>query len=73
MVVVLLPGPDGKTGQIVVSNQGGSQLIREPEQGTKVLSSDIAPSSPFAMNDAYVRKNFGDALSALLPLHTHFF
>lgn len=72
MVVVLLPGPDGKTGQIVVSNQGGSQLIREPEQGTKVLSSDIAPSSPFAMNDAYVRKNFGDALSALPPPPIHF-
>lgn len=71
IVVVLLPGADGKTGQIVVSNQGGSQLIRDPAQATEVRSSDIAPSAPFAMNEATVRKDFGDALSVLPspPLH----
>jgi outer membrane protein OmpA-like peptidoglycan-associated protein len=72
IVVVLLPGPDGKTGQIVVSNQRGSQLIREPEQATEVRSSDVAPSAPFAMNDANVRKNFGDALSVLPSPPIHF-
>jgi outer membrane protein OmpA-like peptidoglycan-associated protein len=72
IVVVLLPGADGKTGQIVVSNQGGSQLIREPEQATEVRSPNIAPSAPFAMNDANVRKNFGDALSVLPTPPIHF-
>jgi outer membrane protein OmpA-like peptidoglycan-associated protein len=72
IVVVLLPGSDGKTGQIVVSNQGGSQLIQEPEQATEVRSPYIAPSSPFAMNDANVRKNFGDALSVLPSPPIHF-
>lgn len=71
MVVVLLPGPDGKTGQIEVSNKGGTQLIREPEQATEVHSATVAPSAPFTMKDEKIRENFGDALSALPspPVH----
>jgi len=49
VVVVLLPGPDGKTGQIVVSNEGGSRLISEPEQATEIHSAKVAPSEPLSM------------------------
>lgn len=71
MVVVLLPGADGKTGQIVVSNKGGSQLIGDPEQATEVHSATVAPSAPFSMKDEKIKENFGDALSMLpsSPLH----
>jgi len=72
MVVVLLPGPDGKTGQIVVSNKGGSQLIRGPEQATEVHSADVAPAAPFAMKNETIREDFGDALSMLPSPPIHF-
>ena len=71
MIVVLLPGPDGKTGQIVVSNEGGSRLISAPEMATEVKSSKEAPSEPFAMKRDKIKENFGEVLSELPspPLH----
>jgi outer membrane protein OmpA-like peptidoglycan-associated protein len=72
MVVVLLPGPDGKTGQIVVSNEGGSRLISEPEQATEIHSATVAPSEPFSMKVEKIRENFGEALSALPSPPIHF-
>jgi outer membrane protein OmpA-like peptidoglycan-associated protein len=72
MVVVLLPGPDGKTGKIVVSNKGGTQLIGEPDQATEVHSATVAPSAPFAMKDEKIKEDFGDALSALPSPPIHF-
>ena len=72
MVVVLLPGPDGKTGQIVVSNEGGSMLISNPEQATEIHSANVAPSEPFAMNVEKIREEFGEALSALPSPPIHF-
>jgi outer membrane protein OmpA-like peptidoglycan-associated protein len=72
MVVVLLPGPDGKTGQIEVYNKGGTQLIREPEKATEVHSATVAPSVPFTMNDEKIMDNFGDALSMLPSPPIHF-
>jgi len=72
MVVVLLPGPDGKTGQILVSNEGGSMLISNPEQATEIHSATVAPSEPFAMNVEKIREEFGEALSALPSPPIHF-
>jgi OmpA-OmpF porin, OOP family len=72
MVVVLLPGPDGKTGRIVVSNEGGSRLISEPEHATEVRSSKDAPSAPFVMDKEKIRENFGAALAALPSSPIHF-
>ena len=71
MVVVLLPGPDGKTGQIVVSNEGGSRIIGEPGVATEVRSSKEAPSEPFVMKQETIKEKFGTVLSALPspPLH----
>ncbi len=72
MVVVLLPGSDGKTGQIVVSNKGGSRLISKPEQAIEIRSANVAPSEPFTMNIEKIRDDFGEALSALPSPPIHF-
>lgn len=71
MVVVLLPGPDGKTGQIVVSNEAGSRVISAPGTATMVRSLNEAPSEPFVMSQETIKQDFGNALSVLPepPLH----
>jgi outer membrane protein OmpA-like peptidoglycan-associated protein len=72
VVVVLLPGPDGKTGQIVVYNEGGSRVISEPEQATEIHSATVAPSEPFKMKIENINDDFGEALSALPSPPIHF-
>ena len=70
-VFVLLPGPDGKTGEIRITSKGGTQVLREPKQAVEVQSADGAPSPPAPMDDEKIRENFGEALSALPipPIH----
>ena len=72
VVVVLLPGPDGKTGQIVVSNEGGSRVISNPGEATEIHSATVAPSEPFAMKIENINDDFGEALSALPSPPIHF-
>jgi outer membrane protein OmpA-like peptidoglycan-associated protein len=71
-VVLLLPQPDGATGQILVSNQGGSQLLQEPNLATSIQSAENSPSSPKPMDDQKIQKIFGDAIMALPPRPIHF-
>lgn len=70
-MVVLLSEPDGKTGQVVVSNKGGTQLLDAPKQCTKIQSADTAPTPPVILDDVKIRENFGEAISSLplSPLH----
>jgi outer membrane protein OmpA-like peptidoglycan-associated protein len=71
-VFVLLPGPDGKTGEIRVTSKGGTQILRQPKQTVVVQSAESAPSLPMSMNEEKIRENFGDALSALPAPPVHF-
>lgn len=71
-VIVLLPGADGKTGQIVVSNKGGSRLLNQPGQATTIESADVPPSAPYKMDDKQVKETFGEAVSALPTAPVHF-
>lgn len=71
-VVVLLSGPDGKAGRILVSNKGGTQLLSEPKQATAIQSQTVSPATPFQMTDDKIRTTYGDALIALPPSPTHF-
>jgi outer membrane protein OmpA-like peptidoglycan-associated protein len=71
-VVVLLPGPDGKAGQILVSNKGGAQLLAEPKQASAIQSQTVSPSTPFPMTDEKIRATYGEALTALPPSPIHF-
>jgi outer membrane protein OmpA-like peptidoglycan-associated protein len=71
-VVVLLPGPGGKAGRILVSNEGGKQILTEPNQATAIKSSNVSPSTPFRMSDENIRATYGEALAALPPAPIHF-
>jgi outer membrane protein OmpA-like peptidoglycan-associated protein len=71
-VVVLLPGPEGKAGRILVSNEGGKQLLTEPNQATAIASQNVSPSAPFRMTDENIRATYGEALAALPSAPIHF-
>lgn len=64
-LIVLLPDSEGKTGRLVVSNRGGSQLLTEPYQATTLRSFDNPPSSTFRLDQERMRADFEEALSAL--------
>ena len=70
--VVLLPDPDGKTGAVIVSNQGGSETITKAGQATEIGSLDKAPTPPAAVPEAEIRQVFGDALDAQPPVPAHY-
>jgi outer membrane protein OmpA-like peptidoglycan-associated protein len=64
-VFILLPGPQGTSSGIVVKNQAGSQDLTQPYQAVRVQRNDLAPSAPFKLDPAEVRRLFGAALDAL--------
>jgi outer membrane protein OmpA-like peptidoglycan-associated protein len=64
-LIVLLPGPDGQVGQIVIENSGGTQTLTEPRQATEIRAADVSPTPPASMKEEEVFKEFGEALSAL--------
>jgi outer membrane protein OmpA-like peptidoglycan-associated protein len=63
-VVVLLPDPDGKVGQAEVATPGGSRLLTEAHQMTKVTDATIPPSATMTVDSAYIQSHFGEALAA---------
>jgi outer membrane protein OmpA-like peptidoglycan-associated protein len=71
-VFVLLPGADGKTGKIVVSNSAGTQELTEPNQATAVASANELPAAPYPMSDERIKERFGAALAALPLPPQHF-
>jgi len=71
-VVVLLPQPDGTTGKLIVSNQGGSQLLQEPNLATGIQSAESAPRPPELMGEEKIQEIFGKAILALPPPPIHF-
>ena len=62
---VLLPDPEGKPSTISVTNAAGAQTLTQPYQAVRVERADTAPTAPFAMDPAGVRRVFGAALDAL--------
>jgi outer membrane protein OmpA-like peptidoglycan-associated protein len=58
-VFVLLPNPDGKPSSIVVTNQAGTQEIKEPGHAVRIERADVAPTAPFAFDADSVKKLFG--------------
>jgi outer membrane protein OmpA-like peptidoglycan-associated protein len=59
-----MPDPDGKVGEIVVSNKGGSQVLSKSFQETQVTNSNTAPSPPTILNESQVKEIFGPAIAA---------
>ena len=64
-VVVLLPEPGGESSGIVVRNQAGTQDLTLPYQAVRVDRNDVAPSAPFVLDQAEVRRVFGSAIDVL--------
>ena len=61
---VLMPDPDGKTGQLEVTNQGGTQLVDKPGNVTEVKDAVTKPTPPQPMDEKEIARIFGAALSA---------
>lgn len=70
--VVLLPDAEGKIGQVHVSNQGGSQIIRESHMATGIESAGKPPRPPEKMDERELRETFGKALAVLPSPPIHF-
>jgi outer membrane protein OmpA-like peptidoglycan-associated protein len=64
-VFALLPEPAGTSSGIVVRNQAGAQDLSQPYQAVRVPRPDVAPSAPFMLDQAEVRRLFGAAIDAL--------
>jgi outer membrane protein OmpA-like peptidoglycan-associated protein len=71
-VFALLPEADGKVGAIAVTNPAGSQELRQANQAVRVERADVAPSSPFLLDDAAVKRLFGSALEVLPEAEVRF-
>jgi outer membrane protein OmpA-like peptidoglycan-associated protein len=62
-LIVLLP-EGGRTGQITVSNAGGSQDLDQPYGAVRIASNTSAPS-PFVMDRSEADRIFGPTLAVL--------
>lgn len=71
-VFVLFPEPDGRTGQVTVTNAAGSQTLDQPRQATRVRSAQEAPEAPRALDDAEIQRLFGPTLGAEPPAPVRF-
>lgn len=61
---VLLEEEDGSVGTIVIANEGGSQVVDEARQATRVGSATSAPSAPEIISQAEIEKTWGASLDA---------
>lgn len=71
-LLVLQSDADGRTGEIVVANQGGSQVLVRPGDATEVKDGNSPPSAPFRVEEAEIAKTFGPALAAQPPPPVHY-
>lgn len=71
-LVVLSPGPDGKTGAITVSNPSGSVDISSPYHATTIGGRAEAPTTPGALDKERIDALFSDALSIQPKPPVHF-
>ena len=64
---VLIENPVGKTGEISVGNEQGSQVISQPNLVSEVKNAAASPAAPSRMDEEEIKKIFGAALAAQLP------
>ncbi len=62
-LVVVLPGPDGKAGSVVVRRDGAEQVLDQPYAAARVVSESKPQASQ--LTAAEVKQSFGPALDAL--------
>lgn len=66
-VIVLLPDDRGKTGAIVVSGPGESELLLSKPRQTVAVSPGTGPGEPYILPKRELRSMVGTALSSLPP------
>lgn len=71
-VVVLIPDPDGKVGQVTVTNQGGEQTLSQASQATFIRDAQTSPEKPVVMPEQEINQRFGAALAARPAQPVHF-
>ena len=69
---VLLPEPNGQAGSIRVASAGGSQILDQPGDTTRVEDFNRPPIVPRPLDEKGVASIFGDALSAQPDLSPRF-
>jgi outer membrane protein OmpA-like peptidoglycan-associated protein len=70
--VVLLPDLEGKSTSVTVTNAGGTQTLSEPYQAVRMQDANTSPGAPFTMDQAEVRKVFGEVLDTLPAVQVSF-
>lgn len=68
--VVVLPGPDGKTGVVVVQREGARQVLDQPYAANVVRADGRLEGA--RLSEQQVNQSFGDTLSALPARPTAF-
>ena len=63
-MVVLIPDPDGNVGQLVVSNEGGQQVLNQKNQSVEVMDQKTAPGKATTLSHEKIRSTFAEALDA---------
>lgn len=66
-VIVLLPDDRGKTGAIVVSGPGGSELLLSKPRQTVEVTTGSGPGDPYILPQGEVTAMVGPALDSLPP------
>ena len=61
---LVIPDPEGKVGQITVTNRTGTQVLDQPRQASTVQSANDAPSPPSTLDETEIKRIFGEALAA---------
>ena len=61
---LLIPDPEGKVGQITVTNRTGTQVLDQHHQASTVQSANDAPSPPSTLDETEIKQIFGEALAA---------
>jgi outer membrane protein OmpA-like peptidoglycan-associated protein len=63
-VFLLISDPEGKVGQITVTNRTGTQVVDQHHHASTVRSTDDAPSPPSTLEETEMKRIFGEALAA---------
>lgn len=71
-IVVLLAEDDGSVGKVVVTSNGGSQILDQAGLSTSTTDSDAPPTAPVTLERAEIDALFGDALAAQPPAPLYF-
>ena len=64
-IITLLAEEDGTTGEIVITNAGGSQVLNVANQSSTITSYFEAPAAPVTLSQQQVDTLYGDSLSVL--------